>query len=897
MKIWRRLRVGWGAIFGRARVDSELDAELRFHVEAHAEDLMRAGLSREEALRQARVKLGGLERTKGECRDALGVTFVESLIQDVRFGLRMLAKSPGLTFVLVVTLALGIGVNAAIFSIVNSFLIRPLPVPHPEQIVALASHQQGAPVSAFNFSYADLVDFRKQTADTFSDLFAYALFPIGLSAGGRAEQLTVSFVSGNYFSALGLKPALGRLFLPGEGERPNDSPYVVLAYSYWQTRFGGDQSVIGKQVRVDGNPATIIGVAPEGFRGTNSLFDTDAFLPLSMFAQGPELGGAFFTVRQMRIVRAMGRLKFGVSVTQAQSAVSVVTERLAKQYADADKGISVRVMPETLARPNPETGRTIPAVAGLFLLLAALVLLLACLNVANILIARATVRRREMAVRSALGASRTRLMRQVLTEAILLALIGGAAGATLGAWASGSVSSMLPKSNQPIRLDFSFDWRVLVYIVGAALLSGFIVGLWPALRAARTSLNAVLHEGGRSDSDGPSRHQVRGALVVTQVAGSLALLIVAGLFVRSLNRIERAYVGFDPHHLLNVTVDPHEIGYDEARTKEFYRRLEDRIRSLPGVQSASLSYNYPLGVIIDGRPIEVEGHPLPVGQAPPSVLFNAIDPAYLETMYVPLLRGRPFTDSDNEKGEPVAIVNQTMAEKFWPGEDAIGKRFRMAGAPRPFAEIVGIAGNGRYMTIGEPPQPFFYLPLAQSYTSVRTIEIRSGVPPESLLLNVQQEIRNLAPDLPIFDAETMEQTLAGENGYFIWRFGATMAGVVGFIGLVLAVVGVYGVMSFSMAQRTREIGIRVALGASRRNVLGLVLRRGLTIVIAGVAAGLVCGWALTRAIGRFAAGPEGAGPLIFVGAALVLTCVALVACWIPARRAMRVDPMVALRHE
>jgi predicted permease len=893
LRVWF-LRLG--GLFNRRLRDHELTEELESHLQMHIDDNLRAGMSPGEARRDALLKLGGLDQTKENYRDRRGIPWLESLLRDVRFGFRMLAKAPSLTAIVVITLAMGIGVNAAIFSVVDSFLIRPLPVPHPQEIVVLASHQQGAPVGASNFSYADLADFRKQAEDTFSDLFVYQPFLIGLSADGRADQLTISYVSGNYFSALGLKPALGRLFLPGEGERAGDSPYVVLAYSYWQTRFGGDPRVIGKQVRVDGDAATIIGVAPKGFHGTYEILNMDGYLPLSMFAQGPELSG-LFTVRQMRTLRAMGRLKTGVSVAQAQSVVGVIAERLANQYADTDKGISVRVVPETLSRPSPDVGTMIPVVAGLFLLLAALVLLLACLNVANILIARATVRQHEMAIRSALGAGRARLMRQVLTEAILLALLGGAAGVILGAWASSSVSSMLPKTNPPFHFDFGFDWRVFAYALGAALFTGFIVGLWPALRAARTNLNAVLHEGGRSDSAGASRHRVRSALVVIQVAGSLALLVVAGLFVRSLDRVERTYLGFDPHHLLNVSIDPHQIGYDEARTKEFYRELEDRVRAIPGVQSASLAFNFPMGAFTNGRPIEVEGHPPPVGQQPPIVLFNQVDPAYFETMRVSLLQGRAFVNSDDETAPPVAIVNQTMAEKYWPGQDAIGKRFRIAGAAVRFAEIVGIVENGQYNIMGEPPQAFFYLPWAQSYSSFRTIQIRSSVAPESLLVQVQQEIRNLAPDLPIYDAETMEQALAGANGYFVYRFGATMAGVMGVIGLILAVVGVYGVMSFSMAQRTREIGIRMALGANRRDVLKLVLRQGLTILIVGVAAGLVCGWALTRAMGRFAAGPSGAGPLIFGGAALVLICVALLACWIPARRAMRVDPMVALRYE
>jgi predicted permease len=893
LRVWF-LRLG--GLFNRRLRDHELTEELESHLQMHIDDNLRAGMSPEQARRDALLKLGGLDQTKENYRDRRGIPWLESLLRDIRFGFRMLAKAPSLTAIVVITLALGIGVNAAIFSIVNGFLIRPLPVPHPQQIVVLASHQQGAPLGASGFSYPDFADFRKQAADTFSDLFVYQPFLIGLSADGRADELTVSYVSGNYFSALGLKPALGRMFLPGEGERPGDSPILVLGYSYWQTRFGGDPSVIGKQVRVDGDAATIIGVAPKGFHGTYEILNMDGYLPLSVFAQGPQLGG-LFTVRQMRTLRVMGRLKPGVSVAQAQSVVNVIAERLANQYADTDKGVSVRVVPETLSRPNPDVATRIPVVAGLFLLLASLVLLLACLNVANILIARATVRQREMAIRSALGAGRTRLIRQVLTEAILLALLGGSAGVFLGVWASGSIGLMLPKSNPPFHLDFGFDWRVFVYALGAALFTGFIVGLWPALRAARTNLNAVLHEGGRSDSAGASRHQVRSALVVVQVAGSLALLVVAGLFVRSLDRVQRAYLGFDPRHLLNVIVDPHEIGYDEARTKNFYRQLEDRVRALPGVQSASLAFNFPMGDFTNGRPIEVEGHPLPAGQQPPIVLFNQVDPAYFETMRVSLLQGRAFSDSDSETAPPVAIVNQTMAERFWPGQDPIGKRFRLAGVAGPFAEIVGVVENGQYMAIGEPPQSFFYLPLAQSYVSLRAMQIRSSVPPESLLLEVQREIRNLAPDLPIFDTETMQQVLAGANGYFAYRFGATMAGVMGFIGLILAVVGLYGVMSFSMAQRTREIGIRMALGANRGDVLKLVLRQGLTIVIAGVVVGLVGGWALTRAMGRFAAGPSGAGPVILGGAALVLICVALLACWIPARRAMRVDPMVALRYE
>jgi predicted permease len=882
------------SLFRRRQMDAELDDELRSTVELLADQKIRDGMPPDKARREAQVELGGVEQVKEEVRAARVGAWLDTVLQDFRYGVRMLAKSPGLTVIVVTTLALGIGANAAVFMVVDGLILRPLPVPHPEQIVVLASHQQAAPVGASNLSYADLADFRKQTASVFSDLFAYAPDPVGMSVDGNAQVITAGCVTGNYFSALGLRPALGRLFLPSEGERPGDSPNVVLAYSYWKTRFGGDPNVVGKQVKINGSPATVIGVAPRGFDGTYSVMEMQAFLPLDMFMPGSNLA-RMFTDRQIRFLRAMGRLKPGVSVVEAQSAVNVVAERMVEQYSATDKGVSVRVIPETLSRPSPDLATQLPAVLGLFLLLAALILALACLNVGNILFARATVRQREMAIRSALGAGRARLMRQVLTEAILLALIGGGAGMFLGSWATGSIVSMLPKTNPPIHLDFRFDWRVFAYSFGAALFAGFIVGMWPAWRAGRTNLNTVLHEGGGADVRGSSRHRTRSVLVAVQLAGSLMLLIVAALFVKSLGRAERMQLGFDPAHLFSVVLDPHEIGYNDQRTNEFYREIEDRVRAMPGVQSAGLAYDFPLSAFTDGRPIEIEGHPVPVGQQPPVVLFNQIDPGYFDTMRIPLLRGRAFTKSDDESAPPVAVVNETMAQKFWPGTDPIGKRFRIAGSK--WAEIVGVAANGKYMDLGEPPLPFFYVPLAQLFTSIRSLEVRSLIPPEVLLREIQQQIRGLAPDLPVFDAETMQQTLRSSNGDFIFRFGATLTAAMGFIGLLLAAVGVYGVMAFTMAQRTHEIGIRMALGAGRGDILKLAARQGLVIAIGGITVGLIGGWALTHAMARFSAGPSTAGPIIYGGAALVLICVAAGACWIPARRAMRVDPMVALRYE
>ena len=819
--------------------------------------------------------------------------------QDIRYGLRMVVKWRGLTAVLAITLALGIGVNTAIFSVLNGWLLRPLPVPAPEQITVVAF--QPKETSDSKFSYPDLLDFQKQT-DAFSNLFAFAPAGSGLSFGGVATEFAYSAVTGNYFSALGVKPALGRLLLPGEGEKPGEELLAVLGYAFWQRRFGGDAAIVGKQVLVNGQPAIIIGVTPKDFRGTLFAFDMDGYLSLNAL---PQLEGssAFWTDRHDRPLMALGRLKPGVSLAQAQSSLSVIAGRLAAQYPTTDKDATVRVIPERLARPAPFVTNFVTVIAGLFLLLPALVLLLAWLNVANILLARATARQREMAIRAALGAGRGRLIRQMLTESLLLALLGGIGGVVLGEWAISVSSSMIhsvtsTSSGVAFRMDYSLDWRVFAYTLGTVVLSGIFLGVWPAFRAGRVDVNTVLHEGGRSDSAGVGRHGVRSALLVAQVAGSLMLLIVAGLFVRSLERAEHMYLGFDPDHVLNVMLDVRQIGYDETRAKAFCRDLKDRVRALPGVQSASLAFNVPLQMPSPASPIHLEGRPLPPGQPPPEVSYDSIDPEYFETMRIPLLDGRTFRESDNEKARPVAIVNQSMARKFWPNDDPIGKRFGTKGATGPFIEVIGLARDGQSMWhFSADAQPYFYLPLAQNFSSFLTLQVRTTVPPESLLLGVQGEIHRLAPDLPIFNAGTMQQGVHGLGGLFMFRLAAALAGVMGVLGLTLATVGVYGVVSFGAAQRTREIGIRMALGASRRAVLIAVVRQGLQLTLIGIGSGLVGAFALSRLLRSMLVGVNPGDPGTFIGVSLLLLAIALLASYIPARRATKVDPMVALRHE
>ena len=882
------------SLFDRQKADEELDEELRDHLDQKAQQLVAQGMSAQQARRAAVLEMGGLEKRKEECRDARQVNRLENFARDIRFGFRMLCKSPGVTAVVVIALALGVGANTAIFSVVNGFLLRPLPVPSPEQIAVLAIQQKDAPVGSSGFSYPEFVDFREQ-ANKVADIFGLVLATVQFTANDQSEECSANYVSGNYFTSLGLRPAAGRLYLPSEAETPGEPLLVVLGYGYWQSRFHGDPRAVGKQILVNGKSATIIGVVPRQFQGMYSIFETHVYLPMSAMIQ-EESASLFWDNRDRRRILAFGRLRPGISLRQAQSSLDVITARLALHYPATDRWFNVRAIPEKSARPIPYANNFFVAVSGLFVVLAAFVLLLACMNVENILLARGSARQREMAIRAALGAGRARLIRQMLTESVLLAILGGVAGMLLGMWASRLASSIHLQS-VPLHVNAAFDWRVFAFAATTALLTGLVVGLLPALRASSADVDSVLHEGGQRDSFGIHHPSFRNFLVVAQVAGSFTLLVVAGLFVRSLQKVQTFDLGFDPSHVLNVTIDPHQAGYDESRTTAFYRGLESRVRALPGVQSVSLASYVPMGGFPNSRPVSLEGRPTPPGRQAPSVLSNSVDPPYFETMRIILLRGRIFTDADNQTAPRVAIINQTMAARFWPREDPIGKRFSLDADLGPFMEVVGVTGNGKYKTIGEDAAPFIYLPLAQNFASKLTLQVRTLGPPESVAAPVKGQIARLAPELAIVDIATMDQLLAGAFGFFAFRLAATLAATLGVIGLILALVGVYGVVSFAASQRTREMGIRMALGASSRDILHLVWLQGVRLLIAGVAIGTVAAWALTRAMTHLLAEISASDPVTYITVAIMLTAVTLLACYIPARRATRVDPMIALRYE
>jgi putative ABC transport system permease protein len=817
-----------------------------------------------------------------------------TLMQDAKYAIRMLMKNPGFTFVAVITLALGIGANTAIFSMMDSFLLRPLPVKDPAQITVLAFQQKNGPVQN-QFSIAEYRDVKSQTSDVFSDLFGFQWGMDGLKVNGKPDRIMTNYVTGNFFSGLGIKPALGRFILPTEGENPGADPVMVLGYTYWKSHFNSDPSVIGKQVTVDGSPITIVGVAPEGFYGVYPLLDAQGYLPLGM-ATSEGNPSDFMENRGNRNFGVLARLRSGVNLKQANAALGVVGRRIAQDHPKEDSDLSLQVFPELRSRPQPDPNDTMLIISGLFLGLAAMVLLLACVNVANILLVRATIREREMAIRSALGAARSRLIRQLLTESVLLALAGGIAGILLGWQGSAMLSSINLQTDLPIHVDFGLDWRIFAFAFAAALLTGIIVGLVPAYRASRGNLAAILHEGGRGVVGGKNR--LRSALVVAQVAGSLMLLIIAGLFTRSLGAAQRTNLGFDPSHVLTLSMDPQEIAYNETQGIEFYKNLLDRIRALPGVEAASTSSSVPMGYINNADTLQIDGYQPPPGRPAPFAFESAITPDYLQTMNIPLLRGRSFTAVDTNTTQYVAIVNEAMAKSFWPGQDPIGRQFKMNGDSKHSMQVVGIARDSRFNGITRPIGAYFFVPFAQHYdsNSLEILEVKTAAAPAAMIPAVEQVISGLAPDLPVFDVKTMSEALNTLNGMLIFQIGAVLAASLGILGLILAIVGVYGVVSFTASQRTHEIGVRMALGARPLDILKMIFGQGFTIVGIGLLVGLAAAYGAAQLVGSFLT-VSATDPVTYITVSAILMLVALAACYIPARRAMRVDPMVALHYE
>jgi predicted permease len=898
---FRELRLRIQSLFQRDRINRDIDDELAFHLVQRAEKNRATGMDPTEARHAAHRQLGNVTHLKERTREVRILTSLETIWRDIHFGARMLLKEPGFTFIVILTLALGIGANTAIFSVINGFMLRPLPISEPRDVTYLA-FPNGADNFDHEFSYPEFTEIGKQTSGLFSDQAAIIFGGFGgfesqadgMSVDGSTETVQTAFVTGNFFRMLGVSPTLGRLILPSEGSAPNADPVVVLSYRYWKGRFHSDPLVVGKKTAINGHPLTIVGVAPEGFDGVTPMLAMEAYLPLGMATVDSAGNTDFLTDSKNRTLVVLARWKHGMNSDQAQPALDVIGQRLFQQNVRTDETSSLRAMP---LRPPGITNppNLLPRLASLFFILAGLVLLLACVNVANLMLVRATGREREMAVRTALGASRLRVVRQLLTESILLSATGCVVGLLIGMNTTRAISAVDFETDMPVILDFPFDWHVFLYATAIALAVGILVGLFPALRVSISNLRDILHSGGRGST--ARRQRVRSALVAVQVGGSLALLIVAALFLGSLRRAENIDLGFDPQGVLNLSIDPHQIGYDKAEALAFYKELLERVRAIPGVQSASLASTIPLGETVLGDELAIPGFSTQKDQPAPHAVYNGISAGYFETLGIGLLKGRAMADSDTENSEPVAVINAAMGEKFWPNQDPIGKHFATSDNPKRAIEIVGVVKNARIDQVYGPFPQVFYVPYAQRFISNSTLQIRTTLPPESMSRAALEQIHSIAPTMPVYGIRTMSRVVDGINGLLLFKAGAAVAGALGLLGLLLAVIGIYGVMSYSVRRRTSEIGIRMALGARQAQVLVMICKQGALLVAIGLLTGLVFAFAIGRLLGDFLVGIKPTDPATFIGVSILLTVIALLACFVPARRASGIEPTQALRHE
>jgi predicted permease len=813
---------------------------------------------------------------------------MSKLMQDVRYGFRRLRTSPGFTLVAVMSLALGIGANTAIFSLVDTVLLRPLAVARPDRLVELYGTLHGGADYTIQ-SHLNFKDYRERNR-TLSGLMAYRFAPMSLSHDGNNQRVWGYLVSGDYFDVLGVSPVMGRFFVPEEDRVPGERAVAVISYDCWRKRFNSDPSVVGRDVMLNGLKFNVVGVAPKGFVGTEVAYAPEMFVPLMMSPQ-IEPGSDWLNARRDDNLFVVGRLKDGVTREQAQADLQAITLQLAAEHPDEDAGRGLRL--ESPGLFIPSIRNSVFGFTGVMVAVVALVLLLACVNLANLLLARATERRRELAVRLALGASRARIVRQLVTEGVMLALAGGAAGLLLAAWVNDLVTSIRLPTDIAIVFDLRIDWRVLAFTVAVSLLTGVVFSLLPAFQSSKPELVPALKDAGTMG--GFRRSRLRNVLVVLQVALSLVLLAGAGLIVRGLQSAQRMRPGFNPANAVALSFDVGLQGYDEGRGREFQRQVLERARATTGVRSAALVYNLPLSLNYNNSTIYVEGQAPSSSSDLPLAIPNYVTPDYFRTMEIPL-RGRDFTEQDSKPESRVAVVNETFARKFFGTEDAIGRRFNFGGPSGPFWTVISVAADGKYESLGEDPKPAFFRPLLRDYnTSVTLVARSSGGDPQSLIATLRREVQQLDPALPLYEVKTLEEHMAVP--LFPARAAAIMLGSFGALALLLAAVGIYGVMSYAVAGRTREIGVRMALGAARRDVLTLIVRQGMTLALVGLGIGLVASLAAARLLTGLLYGVSPGDPLTFAAVVLLLSLVALVACYVPARRATKVDPMVALRYE
>lgn len=811
---------------------------------------------------------------------------LRDFLQDLRHAARMWAKSPGFVVAAVLCLALGVGANTAVFSFADYFLFQPLPVSHPEQLARLNIHWASG-LRFASFSYPDYLDFRDQN-EVFSGLAATANMPLHLSADGRNERLYGELVSANFFTVLGVPMALGRSFTPAEEAEAGAHPVLILSNSLWQQRFGGDPGLVGKSVTLNGKPFTVVGVAAPGFHGSGVGVQSSAWVPMGML-EVARPGSRALTQRGSHWIGAViGRLKPGVDVAAARISLDALMARLVKEYPDSNTGKSVGVLPESQSALHPMVRSGFSGFITLMAVVVGLVLLLACSNVASLLVARAAARRREIAVRLALGAGRGRLVRQLLAESLLLTLVAGVAGLMLALLLTRALGSMAVPVDLPLRLDLSPNLRVLGFTLSLALASSLFVGVAPAFSSTRPELvTALKGSGGRAGSQ-----RLRRGLVAGQVALSLVLLIASGLALKSFDKSHRLDLGFAPDHQVVAGVDLALQGYDEVRGRAMFEELLRRTRALPGVTAAGWAEILPLSFNSQQNGAEPQGNVTPEGSNSPSIDYNVVGPGYFAALGLPLLAGRDFERSDGPDAPAVLIVNRTFAEKYWPGEDPLGKTVRMREVD---FRVVGLAGNGKYFSLGEAPKPYMYLSMERAYEGSRVLHVRTAGEAAALVPVLRQLITELDGNLPLRNLKEMSQQL----GFALLpaKLAAMVASAFALLALLLAAIGLYAVIATWVAQRAPEIGIRIALGAAAGQVRGLVLRQGLGLAALGVGVGLAGGVLLALGATKVLYGIQVAELGVFSGAAAVLATVAFAATMIPALRATGISPVKALKAE
>src|SRR6266403_3605308 len=886
LRAWFSRLIG---LFQKDKRDAEMAEEMQAHLDLLIERNIAAGLLPHEARNAALREFGGVEQIKEVAREQRVWRWADEFVQDIRYGARMLRRTPGFSILAILCLTLGIGTNAAALSWIEGILIRPYPlVAHQDRMFALNCTTRGAQ-GFTGLSYPDFLDLEKNST-LFESFIIDKITGTTLSTGDRAERAVGGMVSANYFDALGVRPVLGRGFRPEEGTGRNAYPVTVISYMTWKNRYKGDPDIIGKTQYMNGVQHTIIGVAPERFHGTFIGYSFNFWVPTSM-QETFDTTGYKLEDRGARWIEGYAFLKPGVTQQQAQAELSAIAQRLENDYPQTDRGHEVGLLPLWKTPFNAAGG--ISTTLGITAAVVFFVLLIACANVSNLLLARSLLRRHEMTMRLALGAGRRRLVKQLFTEGLLLSVIAAAGGIMVAYWCRNALVLVSPSRSPGITIDYpgQLDWRVLALSVAVCIGSTMLFALIPAIQASHVDLSGALKSEGGSVVGGSGRSRLRSALVFVQVALSFVLIAGTGLLLRSLAQMQNADPGFSTRNVVVSVADLFSADYKPDRAKIFYEQLLERIRALPGIQSAALARVRPFSyTVYSSAPLEIEGYQPPRNEQV-AADYNQVGEGYFSAIGIPIVTGREFSRNDNENAPPVAIVNETMAAKYWPGKDVVGQRLKVKDK---WMEIVGVAKNANYRTKLEQPTPFFYVPVRQNFFIQNGFLIRTEQSATAMMNAFAREIHELDPNLAPLDTISLQEQV--DRMSYTQRLAAALLAIFGGMALFLAAIGLYAVMSYSVSQSTRELGLRMALGARASDLLRLVISRGLRLTTAGIVIGAVAALMLTRLMSNLLYKVSPRDPVAFGSALIVLTAVALIACFLPARRATRIDPVQALRN-